>query len=365
MLRTDTLVKEAQEILEWDVLKFWSVMQDPQGGFFGEVGSDGEPDKDAPRSAQLNARILWAFSKAYGKFKKKEYLIPATNASDYFLKNFIDHKYGGVYSTVDGFGERVDTDCVLSNQALAIYALSEFYAASQDDEALKSAVNVYKIVRKEFQDEENGGFYAKLTRDFNEIDTNKEAISHVFLAEGLASLYRVWKDESLRKDLTSLLKLIREKFYDVNSGHFFPKFDKEWNEIPLGVQYGLDLEASWAILDAAYATEDIDTVNVVKDVTARLLMYGMDGLQEDGHVAYGIGSDGRLYASMVPYVQAEAIIANLLGWKYQGYAEGGDNALKIWAYVKSHLSDNANANAFRKYPMHAARACVTILDLFK
>ncbi len=31
MIRTDNLIKEAKEVLQWDILKFWSVMQDPQG----------------------------------------------------------------------------------------------------------------------------------------------------------------------------------------------------------------------------------------------------------------------------------------------------------------------------------------------
>lgn len=365
MNRTDTLVKEAKEVLEWDILKFWSTMQDPQGGFFGDLGSDGEPDREAPRNLQLNARILWAYSTAYRIFGKKEYLMPAVFANDYFLKNFVDHKYGGVYATVDKNGERVDTTCVLANQALAIYALSEFYAATKDDEALKSAVNLYKIVRKEFADNDRGGYFSKLTRDFQVVDTTKDAVAHVYLAEGFSTLYRVWKDEGLRTDLTSLLNVIADNFFNNKTGHMIPKMDKDWKPVPSGIQYGLDLEASWSLLDAAYATQDIDTVNLVKDVTARLLMFGMEGRQADGHVAFGIDADGKLYTTMVPYVQAEAVVANLCGWKYQCFAEGADNAFSIWAYIKAHLSDSANANAFRKYPMHAARACVSIMQLFR
>ena len=187
----------------------------------------------------------------------------------------------------------------------------------------------------------------------------------MYLAEGLSTLYRVWKDEALRYDLTALLTVITDKFYDVRTGHMVPKMDKDWNNLNMGIQYGLDLEASWALLDAAYATEDMDVVNMVKDPTTRLLMYGMEGQQADGHVAFGIDADGKLYTTMVPYVQAEAVIANLCGWKYQCFAEGADNAFSLWAYIKAHLSDSANANAFRKYPMHAARACVYIMSLFR
>ena len=35
--RTDTLIKEVREVLEWDILKFWSGMQDPHGGFYGKI----------------------------------------------------------------------------------------------------------------------------------------------------------------------------------------------------------------------------------------------------------------------------------------------------------------------------------------
>jgi len=363
--RTDKLIKEVKEVLEWDILKFWSAKQDPQGGFYSEEGEEAKSRKDSTRDEHLNARILWAFSVAYRIFKKKEYLMPAMNAKDFFVQHFLDHKFGGAYTTVDGWGERIDTDAHLSNQALAVYALSEYYGATKDDEALKAAVNLYKIVKKQFQDADNGGFYENLARDFSVKDDTKEAVSHIYLLEGLANLYRVWKDEGLRNDIKDLLNLISDKFYNVKTGHLIPRFDKVWNEIPSGNLYGVDLEASWSVLDAAYATEDVDAVNVVKDMTARLLMYGMEGMMEDGHVAYRCDENGKLDEAMVPSVQAEAVIANLCGWKYQCFAEGADNAFRIWEYIKAHQSAGANTNAFRRYPMHAARACVQTLRLFR
>ena len=79
--RTDILVKEAREVLEWDILKFWAGMQDPRGGFYGSIAPDLTADKEAVREEQLNARILWAYSNAYRRFRKREYLMPAMNAS--------------------------------------------------------------------------------------------------------------------------------------------------------------------------------------------------------------------------------------------------------------------------------------------
>ena len=160
--RTDILVKEAREVLEWDILKFWAGMQDPRGGFYGSIAPDLTADKEAVREEQLNARILWAYSNAYRRFRKREYLMPAMNAKDYFIQHFLDHKYGGAFTSVDSWGEKLDTDAHLSNQALAIYALSEFYGAIKDDESLKQAVNLFKIVEKEFKDPVNGGYFETL-----------------------------------------------------------------------------------------------------------------------------------------------------------------------------------------------------------
>ena len=99
--RTDILVREAREVLEWDILKFWAGMQDPRGGFYGSIAPDLTADKEAVREEQLNARILWAYSNAYRRFRKREYLMPAMNAKDYFIQHFLDHKYGGAFTSVD------------------------------------------------------------------------------------------------------------------------------------------------------------------------------------------------------------------------------------------------------------------------
>ncbi len=354
------MVKEAREVLEWDILKFWSGMQDPRGGFYGCIGETGLADKDSSRGEQLNARILWSFSYAYRLLKKKEYLISAINAKEYFAEHFLDHKYGGVYDSVDSEGEKLDTDAYLSNHALAILALSEYYSATKDDDALKQVVNIYKIVERNFHDEKDGGYFEAADRSFAVKDESKVALSHLYLLEGYASLYRVWKDESLRNVIMSLLDLVETKFYA--DGHLTVKFAKDWSEPAEGCRYGVDLEASWSVFDAAYAIEDVDEVNKAMIVTDSLFKCGMEGLTEEGFVAY---NDSDIEIEMRPWVQAEAFVACLCAWKYQGYPEAVDYAFGMWDYIKSHLNDTAVTSAFRTYPMHATRACGYVLKLFR
>ena len=363
--RTDTLLKEVREVLEWDILKFWSGMQDPRGGFYGKIAEGLTAEKEADREEQLNARIIWAFSNAYRVFRKKEYLMPAMNGKDYFIQHFIDHKFGGAFAYVDSWGEKKATDAILSNQALAIYALSEFYGATRDEESLKQAVNLYKIVEKEFHDIELGGYYDALLRDFTVKDDSKLAVSHIYLLESYSNLYRVWKDPSLRGVIADLLDVIVTEFFNPMTGHLELRFGKDWNPAASGCLYGLDLEASWSVLDAAYAIKDIDEINHVKPVCAELFKAGMDGLLGEGYVAFGKDADGTVDSQMVPWVQAEALIANLCAWKYQAFPEGADYAMRIWDYIKEHLNDTVDTIAFRMYPMHDARACVQVMNIFR
>ena len=57
--------EEIKDELEGDILPFWLALRDPEGGFYGEVTSDGAVLKDAPRGEILNARIIWTFAAAY------------------------------------------------------------------------------------------------------------------------------------------------------------------------------------------------------------------------------------------------------------------------------------------------------------
>lgn len=349
-------MKEVRKVLEWDILKFWAAMQDPRGAFY---------NREDVREEQLNARILWAFSSAFRRFRKKEYLMPAMNAKDYFLQHFLDHKYGGAYNSVDSWGEKLDTDAHLCNQAMAIYALSEFFGAVKDEEAQKQAVNIFKIVEKEFRDPVSGGYFDTLARDFTPKDESKVALSHIFLLEAYSNMYRVWKDETLREVISSLLDTIVTRFYNPATGHLELSAARNWSPVPQGCMFGLDLEASWSILDAAYALKDIDEINRVKDICLQLYKSGMNGLTGEGYVAFGKDTDGNIETQMEPWVQAEALVANLCAWKYQSCTDGADYALRIWDFIKDHLNDTVDTTAFRMFPMHDARACMQVLSLFR
>ena len=178
-------------------------------------------------------------------------------------------------------------------------------------------------------------------------------------------MYRVWKDETLREVISSLLDTIVTRFYNPATGHLELSAARNWSPVPQGCMFGLDLEASWSILDAAYALKDIDEINRVKDICLLLYKSGMNGLTGEGYVAFGKDTDGNIETQMEPWVQAEALVANLCAWKYQSCTDGADYALRIWDFIKDHLNDTVDTTAFRMFPMHDARACMQVLSLFR
>lgn len=389
---SDSFLLSAQDVLNQNILSYWLNLKDPRGGFYGRMTGTGELQTDAPRGAILNARIIWTFSAAYRALGDRKYLLAATHAKDYFLQYFLDHKYGGVYWSVDAEGRRLIDKAQLYSQGFAIYALSEFYAATRDDEALKAAVNIYHIVEKFFADHENGGYIEALGRNFEPLDDmrlsehdvncQKTMNSHLHLLEGYASLYRVWPDAGLRQRVADLLDILCSKIMNQQTGHLDLYFNRDWSIVGGGCSYGHDIETSWLAQECAMAIKDIDILTNVRAHARKLLKAGLEGLQTDGSLIYEHTADGRLVTDRHWWVQAESVIGNLWAWKYFGDEQGADRALRAWEYIQQHLidweggewwwsCDEAGAvNTIDdkagewKCPYHNSRMCLQILSLF-
>ena len=144
----------------FSILHYWKQnLPDPvQGGFYGRIDGDNILDKQAPRGAVLNARILWSFSAAFNAFKDPAYLLQAERAFDYITRFFIDRQYGGTYWLLTSKGEKLDPKKQVYAQAFMIYALAEYYKASGNDEAKNEAIKIYQLIEQYSYDHEHDGY---------------------------------------------------------------------------------------------------------------------------------------------------------------------------------------------------------------
>ena len=388
--RTDIFLQEVRENLTSCILPYWLKLKDPKGGFYGEVSAEGTVFYDAPRGVILNARLIWSFAAAYAALKDAQYLVAAVHARDWFLDHFCDHKYGGVYWSVTAEGERLDTKKQLYAQGFAIYALSELYKVTGDDEALKNAVNLYKVVESHFADTVNGGYIEALSRDFSpledmslsahDINADKTMNSHLHVLEAYSNLYQVWPDEGLKARVEALLSLTGERVMGAD-GHLQLYFKRDWTVLPGAVSYGHDIETSWLALEAAFALHDADVVNRVRPWARRVGAAGNEGLLPDGSMRYEKLPDGQFDDSRQWWVQAESVVGNLWLWKYHADAEALERAFAAWAYIREHLVDTISGEwwwailpdgtrdlsqpkaGFWKCPYHNTRMCLQVLSI--
>ena len=390
MDRTAVFRNEVQEVLEHNILNFWLTLKDPQGGFFGEADGTGEILYRAPRGVILNARIIWAFSAAYGMLRKPEYLAAAIHAKDWFLKHFCDGENGGVYWSVSAAGEPMDDKKQLYAQGFAIYGLSELYKAVSDEETLRAAIALFRVVESKFRDTENGGYIEALARDFSpledmslsahDINADKTMNSHLHLLEAYANLYQVWPDPSLRRAVEELLDIVCGKIMGPD-GHLRLYFRRDWSVLPGGISYGHDIETSWLALECASALGDPDIVGRVRPASLLMGKAGNEGFRADGSIIYEKLEDGTPDLSRQWWVLAEAVVGNLWLWKYHGDTEGTDRALSTWAYIRDNIVDWDNGEwlwgvhpdgtpdkdspkaGFWKCPYHNTRMCLQVLSL--
>ena len=416
---------EVRENLTSNILPYWLRLLDPRGGFYGEVKADGTVLRDASRGVILNARIIWSFAAAYQAIPEKRYLMAAIHAKDWFLQHFCDHKYGGVYWSVAADGTREDTKKQLYAQGFAIYGLSELYKVTKDDEVLKAAVNIYRVVETFFADKEFGGYTEALARDFSpledmslsahDINADKTMNSHLHILEAYANLYQVWPDAGLKKALERLLDIIGTKVMNTD-GHLQLYFRRDWSVLPGGISYGHDIETSWLALECAFALKDDAVVDRVRPWALAMAQAGNEGLLPDGSMRYERLLDGTFDDSRQWWVQAETVVGNLWLWKYHGIAgnlpckvvpppsstpkkcsifwgprlprtEGGPaghftcNAIRAWEFIRENLVDTEDGEwwwailpdgskdlsqpkaGFWKCPYHNTRMCLQVLSL--
>ena len=389
-------LQEVRENLTSNILPFWLRLQDPRGGFFGEVLADGTVVEDAPRGVILNARLIWTFSavsEALGDLACRE---AAAHACHWFLAHFVDPDHGGVYWSVSASGAPVDTKKQLYAQGFAIYGLAEYVRLTGDAAVLQQAVALYRKVEERFADRENGGYMEALARDFSplqdmslsahDINADKTMNSHLHLLEAYANLYRVWPDAGLKAAVEALLLLTGERIM-APSGHLQLYFRRDWSVLPGGLSYGHDIETSWLALECAYALDDKALVARVKPWALRMARSGNEGLLPDGSLRYERLLDGRFDDSRQWWVQAETVVGNLWLWKHHEELPAGERAAALerarrcWDYIRDHLVDPAGGEwwwailpdvsvdrsqpkaGFWKCPYHNSRMCLQGLEL--
>jgi mannobiose 2-epimerase len=373
-------INEIKTHLTDNIIPFWKALRDDEfGGFYGEMDYELRLNKKADKGGILNSRILWFFSNAYLVLGDKTCLDYAKHAYEFLKNTFTDKKHGGIL-----WSEQDDTKYTY-NQAFAVYALSSYYAASKDTEALNLAYELVRIIETLCRD--NTGYLEAFDREFKPIENNQlsenniiaertmNTLLHVY--EAYTELYRVDENPEMAARLTWLLDIFAEKIYNPQEKRLDVFFDLDYTPLINLCSYGHDIEASWLIDRGLEVLNNPEYTARIKPITKALAeqIHSIALDKNNDYISmFNECEAGRVDTKKVWWVQAEAV----LGFMNAGYTE---TAEKIWEYIKEYMIDKREGSEWYnelykdntpienmpivnlwKCPYHNGRMCLEIIS---
>jgi len=378
-----------------NILGYWEQysVDHPHGGFLGKIDQENKVHAGAPKGSVLNARILWTFSAAYMHNGRRACLDLATRAYNYILEFLTDPEQGGLYWSVDYQGRMLEGHKQVYAQAFGIYAMSEYFRASNDANALKKAIEWHGLLEEYSVDAGQGGYTDAYSRNWSLLadkrlsakDENvpKTMNTHLHMVEAYANLYTVWPDGNLKSRILDLLHIFDEHIIDKNSHHLGLYFSGDWQSESTIISYGHDIEAAWLLQSCAESTGDAGAIEVAKKNAVAITMAAMEGLDRDGGLWYEYDpAKKELVYEKHWWPQAEAMVGFYNAWELTRNPVYKRALLGSWNFIKDQMLDKVNGEwfwgvdrnnhkmpgqdkiGFWKCPYHNSRACLELLKRF-
>lgn len=342
------MLEEVKAHLLNDIIPFWKNLRDDEfGGYYGYMDYDLKLDKKAVKGCILNSRITWFFANAYTLLKDESLLEEAKHGFAFMKEHCMDKENGGIFWSMKYDGTPEDTTKHTYNQAFSIYALSSYYEATHDEEALVMAKELFHIIETKCTDEI--GYKEAFDKEFHEVENDKlsengviaektmNTLLHVF--EAYTELYRVAKLPEVKERLEWIMDTFADKVYNPKRHRQEVFFDRNMNTILDLHSYGHDIETAW-LMDRGVEVlgekkYEEKMTPITKDLTAEIYKVAFDGHSLANECEKGVVNVHRIW-----WVQAETVIGFLNGWqKDPSRTEYLDAAKSEWQFIKDHVMD--------------------------
>lgn len=390
---------EARVLLEANILSFWQerMVDYQQGGFYGRIDGYNVLHPDAEKGAVLNARILWTFSAAARVLHNTPCRFLAARAYDYLMQRFIDREQGGVYWSLNADGTPLDTKKQTYAIAFAIYGLAEYYRATQDSEALLTAIRLFDDIETHAfhvspleGESEGGGYVEALTRDWQPIadmrlsEKDENGVftmnTHLHVLEAYTNLYRVLKNvqrddvqgtkERVERQLRTLIDIFANHIFDPATGHLMLFFDEKWQPSNTHTSPGHDIEAAWLLHEALEVFGDEELLNQTLPVIHSLAQAAEEGIMDEkewwcyAEAVVGYLDQWKLYQKEKPIESNINLELAEAAFHYiQEYLIDRENGEWFWSLLPDGTPDYTHDKAgFWKCPYHNSRMCIELIE---
>ena len=360
--RTDpakTYIPKLERNLRDNIISFWypKCLDRKNGGYIINFGPQGESKGDGTKMIVTQARMVWLFSRlARAGYGGPEYLEAADWGYRFLRERMWDAKHGGFYWEVDATGQqKLKPKKHLYGQSFALYALSEYYRASQKKEVLDFAVEFFNLLESKSHDKVHGGYVEFFNEDWTRPPANtvsymndgidvKLMNTHLHLLEAMTTFYRASRLPLARERLLELITIESNTVVRKSLGACTDKYGPDWQPRLDGayarVSYGHDLENIWLLVDACKAAglsnyPLLDLYRVLFDYS---LKYGYDA-EKGGFFESGFFNKPADRRGKVWWVEAEALVSALYMYRLTQEPKYLEVFEKTYQFIEQYQTD--------------------------
>ena len=343
----ERIASAAKQHLLSVILPFWkNLRDDTHGGFYGFVDQQLRLDREAEKGCILNSRILWFFSVAAMALEDRELEGYARHAYAFLRDHCLDRKNGGIFWSMTYDGKPLDTTKHTYNQSFAVYALSSYYRLTGEEQALREAKAIFRLIEDHCTDA--AGYLEAFTADWQP-ETNEKlsengvmaaktmnTLLHVF--EGYSGLYQASHDPEVRKAMERILHIYETKIFDHSRHRQLVFFDEDYNSIIDLYSYGHDIESSWLMDWGAGLLGDEELSQRIAALTGRMAA----AVYENAYDHHSLANEcdrGEKHELRIWWVQAEAVVGFVHQWHKTGEEKYARAAADIFRFTMEHIWD--------------------------
>lgn len=388
-----------RDTLQHSVLQFWidHVVDQQYGGILGRLDRQGRPTDYGNKSVVLISRSLWSFSEAYRRYPDPAYQKMAAECLEFLRNKMWDKEHGGYYFMVSREGKIVDSTKQLNPMAYTMEGLAEYAIAFHDSQVAQEAMDLFHVIDQHAHDNQYGGYRIAFTADWQFIPNYKHGPNgagsfgrksydwHLGLLEALATLYDVTGDSQVKSRVNELLDIFVNKIIDMEVGYGRYYFNDDWSVADRDgdskqCEYGLDLEASWLMTEAAQRVGRQNDANIRRASLALVnhaLRYGFDtahgGVYRNGGVTEPASNRDKEWwqqcEAMVAFENAYQLTGDPKYWQafnlesqffMERFVDHQYGEVYTTLYQDGRI-DDTKADPW-KAPYHVTRACLEIIS---
>jgi cellobiose epimerase len=328
-----------RDTLQHTVLQFWidHAIDQQYGGLYGRLNRKGEQTDYGNKSVVLISRSLWSFSEVYRRYPDPAYQKMAAECLKFLRDHLWDKEHGGYYFMVSREGKIVNSNKELNPMSYTLEGLAEYALAFHDNQVAQEALELFRAMDQHAHDNEHGGYRLVFTSDWQFINGYKDGPNaggsfgrksydwHLGIVEAFATLYDVTGDAQVKARLNELLDIFVNNIIDADVGYGRYYYNDDWTVNDRDgdskqCEYGLDLEASWLITEAAERVgrqQDPKIRRASLAMVDHALHYGIDK-EHGGVYRTGPALGPATNLDMEWWQQCEAMVAFLNSYQLTG-----------------------------------------------